>query len=117
MIGGGCMKHFLHVNICGYFHTCLVFTRLLLLEGSSLQVEILSVCLSVIPSSLQHFQYKAFKSSQNHVRPHILYITGKRRTSAMTMTMTKTHTKTYTTGLQINPSNELHKWEKVKVVK
>ena len=32
----------------------------------------------------------------------------------MTLTMTKTHTKTYTTGLQINPSNELHKWQKVK---
>ena len=38
----------------------------------------------------------AFKSSQNHVRPHILYIIGKRMTSAMTMTMTKTHTKTNT---------------------
>ena len=45
------------------------------------QVEILSV-LSVGPSSLQHFQYRAFKSSQNHVRPHILYIIGNRRTSA-----------------------------------
>ena len=38
----------------------------------------------------------AFKSSQNHVRPHILYIIGKRMTSAMTMTMTKTPTKTNT---------------------
>ena len=37
-----------------------------------------------------------FKSSQNHVRPHILYIIGKRMTSAMTMTMTKTPTKTNT---------------------
>ena len=38
----------------------------------------------------------AFKSSQNHVRHHILYIIGKRMTSATTMTMTKTHTKTNT---------------------
>ena len=72
------------------------FTRPLLPEGSSLQVEILSVCLFVCPSSLQYFQYMAFKSSQNHVRPHILYIIGKRMTSATTMTMTKTHTKTNT---------------------
>ena len=56
----------------------------------------LSVCLFVCPSSLQHFQSRAFKSSQNHVRTHTLYIIGKRLTSAMTMTMTKTHTKTNT---------------------
>ena len=36
------------------------------------------------------------KSSQNHVGHHILYIIGKRMTSATTMTMTKTHTKTNT---------------------
>ena len=35
-----------------------------------------SVCLSVCTSSLQHFQSRAFKSSQNHVRPNILYIIG-----------------------------------------
>merc|ERR1712037_539495 len=80
---------------CLVLHYAL-FTRPLLPEGSSLQVEILSVCLFVCPSSLQYFQYMAFKSSQNHVRPHILYIIEKRMTSATTMTMTKTHTKTNT---------------------
>ena len=68
------------------------FTRPLLPEGSSLQVEILSVC----PSSLQYFQYMVFKSSQNHVRPHISYIIGKRMTMTMTKTPTKTNTKTKT---------------------
>ena len=60
-----------------------VFTRPLLPEWSSLQVGNLSVC----TSSPQHFCSMAFKSSQNHVRPHILFIIGKRRTWAMTMTM------------------------------
>ena len=32
------------------------------------------VHLSDCTSSLQHFQYRAFKSSQNHVRPHICQI-------------------------------------------
>ena len=36
----------------------------------------LYVCLSVCTSSLQHFQSRAFKSSQNHVGPNILYIIG-----------------------------------------
>ena len=36
----------------------------------------LSVCLSVCTSSLQYFQSRAFKSSQNHVGPNILYIIG-----------------------------------------
>ena len=53
-------------------------------ESTSWNSVCLFVCLSVFPSSLWRFQYKAFKSSQNHVRPHILYIIGKRRTSAMT---------------------------------
>ena len=44
----------------------------------------LKFCLSICTSSLQHFQYKAFKSSQNHVRPHILYIIGKSTKLAMT---------------------------------
>ena len=35
-----------------------------------------SVRLSVRTSSLQHFQSRAFKSSQNHVGPNILYIIG-----------------------------------------
>ena len=53
-----------------------LFTRPLLPEGSSLQVGILFVCLSVCTSSLQHFRSMAFKSSQNDVRPHILYTIG-----------------------------------------
>ena len=81
-----------------------IFTRPLLPEGSSLQVEILFVCLSVclseVPSSLWHFQFKAFKSSQNHVRPHILYTSLERgrhqQWQVMTMTKTKTNTKTKT---------------------
>ena len=36
--------------------------------------EILSVCFSVCPSSLQLFQSGAFKSSQNHVTPNTLHI-------------------------------------------
>ena len=47
-------------------------------EGSSLYYRLkeeilfvrLSVCLYVCTSSLQHFQSRAFKSSQNHVRPN-----------------------------------------------
>ena len=38
---------------------------------------------SVCPSSLHNFQSKAFKSSQNRVRPHMLYMIGKRKTSAI----------------------------------
>ena len=54
-----------------------------------LQVEILSVC----TSSLQNLLSMTFKSSQNCVRPHILYTIGKRMTSQMTMTVTNTHTQ------------------------
>ena len=59
-------------------HFKTVTLKPLLLKESSLQVEILFVCPSFCTSSLQHFQYRAFKSSQNHVKPHILYIIGKR---------------------------------------
>ena len=53
-----------------------VFTRPPLPEGSSLQVEILSIYLFNCTSSLQNFRSMAFKSSQNDVRPHILYTIG-----------------------------------------
>ena len=47
----------------------LLFSFYSLLEGSNLQVEIVSVRPFVRMSSLQHFQYRAFK-----YRPHILCI-------------------------------------------
>ena len=56
-----------------------------------------SVCPLVCMSPTQHFQCEAFKSSQNHVRPNISYIIGKRVTLAITMTMTKTKRMTKTT--------------------
>ena len=44
---------------------------------------------SVCTSSLQHFHSGAFKSSQNHIRPKILFTIEKRMTSQMTMTVTR----------------------------
>ena len=59
-----------------HFHSTLPNGRV---ESTSWNSVCLIDWLSVCPSSLQHFQYRAFKSSQNHVRPHISYIIGKRR--------------------------------------
>ena len=59
---------------------CLPLTKRSGLDAFSLdptyrrgRIEILFVCLSV---RHQHFRSMAFKSSQNHVRPHILYTIG-----------------------------------------
>ena len=46
-------------------------------ESTSWNSVCLFVCLSVCPSSLQHFQSRAFKSLQNHVRPNTLCNIGK----------------------------------------
>ena len=64
--------HIFLVGLFCRFHSTLPNGRV---KSTSWNSDCLSDWLSV-----RHFQYRAFKSSQNHVRPHISYIVGKRRT-------------------------------------
>ena len=90
--------HVIHRQLLGKVQMLnVIFTRPLLPEGSSLQVEILSVCLFVYLFVRHHFNISNLGSSNHRkVMPDPTHYASLERCLTSAMAMTKTHANTNT---------------------